>query len=114
MYVYIVTMRIYVYVSVMLIYRDRYIIYRSVRYDAYLTIYRVRKGIYKEILKRVSMGGIGSIGILGDTGGSERVCSCVAVVLLCMMWQQYMGGWETVRMEQTAAGMAARNGEVYE
>ena len=56
MYVYIVTMRIYVYVSVMLIYRDRYIIYRSVRYDAYLTIYRVREGIYKEIVKRVSNG----------------------------------------------------------
>ena len=55
MYIFIVTMRIYVYVSVMLIYRVRYryIIYRSVRYDAYLTIYRVRKGIYKEILERV-------------------------------------------------------------
>lgn len=113
---------IYVYVSVMLIYRVRYryIIYRSVRYDAYLTIYRVRKGIYKEILERVSMGGIGSIGILDDTGGSERVCSCVAVVLLCMVWQQYTGRWETVRMERTAAGMGkcgangSRSGEVYE
>ena len=26
------------------------------RYEVYLTIYRVRKGIYKEILKRVSDG----------------------------------------------------------
>ena len=54
---------------------------------------------------------MGSIGILVDTGRSEQVCSCGAV-MYDVVCQRYMGGWETVRMEQTAAVLEAGYGSV--